>query len=365
MGRLVTNPTRRLAPLVILALAALACRALFPAKSWPAQTATPAAGWPPTAEVSPARTVVTTLEPAGARIVEATAAQEIPPSENAATQAHVEPTAEGIEPTVTPTRPSQSWSAGIQPPDRRHELTHLSGLLGFEVTGPNGERLGLVTDYVVNTCETYIIHFVMQPDEALGFASGERLIIPFEVVTINSGVLDAGSRSIRLQVNHTWFAGAPASPAGMALIPTDWEGRVRDYWKQAARVSNLNMGCKVALPGSGEMVVVHKVAYATALLEAELYDGLGDPLGRVEEAVLEPESGKLGFYIVKLTGGPEWTLVPLRAVNIPKETLELGEDIRLELLIESAVFLDSPRFESFDYAGSETALNQARQYWNR
>ena len=66
-------------------------------------------------------------------------------------------------PAVKAKKPPQTNAAGIIPPERREELTRLSSLLKFKVTGLDGAELGQVSDFIINTCETYIIYFTVEP----------------------------------------------------------------------------------------------------------------------------------------------------------------------------------------------------------
>ena len=72
-------------------------------------------------------------------------------------------------------------------------MTRLSNLLHFKLTGWNGADLGAISDYVINTCETYIIYMRVDPAKDLKLPAGRQLMIPFEAVTINSGILDGCS----------------------------------------------------------------------------------------------------------------------------------------------------------------------------
>jgi len=86
---------------------------------------------------------------------------------------------------------------------------------------------------------------------------------------------------------------------------------------------------------------VYKVAYASQLLKVELYDGQNNLLGVVQEAILEPESGKLGFYIVKPAKGDGLVMVRLGAINIPKEALSPGSVLTLVLTADPQLFWDA------------------------
>jgi sporulation protein YlmC with PRC-barrel domain len=256
-------------------------------------------------------------------------------------------------------QPPQSQAADIRPKEMRTELTHLTYLIGYQVLDANGDKLGIASDYIVNTCETYIIYILMEPAASLNVAPGNRVVIPFEAVTINSGVLDAQNKAIQLRLIPEKFSGAPTFPAGQQLTPTDWEGAVRAFWSKVVRIGNLMTRCNV--PGGP----VYKVAYATQLLGVELYDGRNNLLGTVQEAILEPESGKLGFYIVKPAKGDGLVMVHLRAINIPKEALLSGGVLTLELTSDPQVFWDAPRITSVAEADDVALQSKMRQYWDR
>jgi sporulation protein YlmC with PRC-barrel domain len=260
-------------------------------------------------------------------------------------------------------KPPQTNAAGILPPERREELTRLSSLLKFKVTGWNGVALGQVTDFVINTCETYIIYFTVAPDASLKVAAGSQLVIPFEVVTINSGALDAGTQAISIYMTPDQVAASPVFAAPLVLLPYEpWEETVRTYWKSVARVGILKSECKAG--GSNSANAVHKIAYATQLIGAEIKSYTAVLLGTVQDAVLEPESGKLGFYIVKLLDGG-LVMVPLSQTNIPKEALAPGQTIELVLLADENKLTDAPRIASVETAMNAQTQSEARQYWKK
>jgi len=256
-------------------------------------------------------------------------------------------------------KPPQSQAAEIKPKEMRTELTHLSNLMGYQVLDENGDKLGVASDYIINSCETYIIYILMEPVASLDITPGSRVVIPFEAVTINSGVMDAENKAVQLRLIPEQFSDAPAFPAGQQLTPTDWEAAVRDFWSKALRIGKLATSCNV--PGGP----VFKVAYATQLLGVDLYDGQNNLLGAVQEAILEPESGKIGFYIVKPAKGDGLVMVNLRAINIPKEALLSGGELSLVLLADPQVFWDAPRITSIEEADDVALQSKMRQYWDR
>jgi hypothetical protein len=280
----------------------------------------------------------------------------VDPTAGQASEAPATGEPEGEVPTVAG-RPPQTTAAAIQPPERRDELTRLSTWLDFKVVGLQESAVGTVTDYVVNTCETYVIYMLVEPDGALDVPSENQLVIPFEAVTINSGYLDAEAKAIGLHLAPSQVQAAPAFPEPLPLLPATWEAGVRSYWQEVVRVGKLNSEC-----GAN---AVQKIAYANQLLGAELKDGNQNLLGTVTEAVIEPESGKLGFYVVELADNQGLTLVPIGKTNIPAAALEPGSTIELVLLAENQQLLNAPRIESLEQATSAGAQNSARQHWGQ
>ena len=259
-------------------------------------------------------------------------------------------------------KPPQTNASKIIPPERREELLQLSKLLKFKVTGWDGVALGQISDFIINTCETYIIYFTVAPDASLHVESGSQLVIPFEVVTINSGALNAKNKTISIYMTHPQVTAAPVFKDHLPLFPNNWEETVRAYWLQVARVSPLTSECKAG--GSDSAHAVHKIAYASELLGAKLKDGNHNLLGTVQEAILEPESGKLGFYVVKLLDG-SLIMISLGQTNIPKEALVPGQTIELVLLAEVNKLLGAPRIGSMQDATNAQTQKVAREYWKK
>ena len=288
---------------------------------------------------------------------------DIPTEETSQTEpaapAETQALEEGNADPVRRDKPTQSQAAEIRPQEMRTELTHLSNLIGYQVLDENGDTLGVASDYIVNTCETYIIYILMEPAADLNITTGSRIVIPFEAVTINSGVLDAQNKTILLRLVPQQFSDAPTFPAGQQLTPTDWEGTGRAFWSEVVRIGKLATSCNV--PGGP----VYKVAYATQLLGVKLYDGQNNLLGEVQDAILEPESGKLSFYIVKPAKGDGLVLVDLRATNIPKEALLPDGVLSLVLLTDSLLFWDAARISGIEDADDYALQGKMRQYWSR
>jgi hypothetical protein len=258
--------------------------------------------------------------------------------------------------------PPQTNAAVIQPDDRREELTRLSTLLDFNLTGLHQSPLGVITDYVINTCETYIIYMLVEPAVGLDVEPGQRLVVPYEAVTINNGIVDAEAESVALHLAPGDLAGAPAFPDPLVLYPITWEDSVRGFWREQVRIGKLHSACQAG--NSTPENAIYKIAYARQLLVAELKDGNQNLLGAVREAILEPSTGKLGFYVIELTGGG-LVLVPLARTNIPEFALEPGATIELVLLAENSQLAGAPRLSSLEEAASQAAQNTARGYWGQ
>jgi sporulation protein YlmC with PRC-barrel domain len=305
------------------------------------------------------------VEITGASVATESPAPEAPTlsPELVASPTALQPTPAGQGASPASGWPPQTNAAEIRPQEMREELSLLSNLLGYQIVDLNGTSLGVAEDYVVNTCETYIIHIAMQPEAVVNDQVGLRMMLPFEMVSINSGYLDAEAKTIGMYLTAEPFQTAPIFPDTMNLLPTSWEPGVMEYWNQYVRLGVLTTACNVKDPGTGNLVAVYKTAYASELLGAALEDSLDNDLGRVVEAILEPKSGKLRYYVVELSESQELTLVPLGVTNIPQDVLDSGAQISLVLLTENDKLLNAPRFDSLEEATSDAAIQVAFEYW--
>ena len=331
---------RHSAILLSLALALMACQVISLGGKQPTQSASMATASAATASLG--KTVATDQT------------SQTPQAAPTAKQA----TATGQPPAAARAKPQQSQAAVIQPKAMRNQLTHLANLIGYQVVDEKGNPLGIASDYIINTCETYLIYILMDPAASLRISPGSRVVFPFEAVTINSGVIDAQKKTIQLRLLPEQFSGAPTLPLGQPLTPTDWEGAVRDFWMKAVRVGMLSTGCGVNNP-------LYKVAYATQLLGVKLYDGEKNLLGSVQDVILEPESGLIGFYIVKPAKGDGLVMVSLPITNIPKEALSPGGALTLVFLGQPAVFWGAPTIANASQADDFAQQGKMRQYWGR
>ncbi len=266
--------------------------------------------------------------------------------------------------TMTGTQ-EQIWNAEILPETGRNEATLLSNLLGYELVGSDGGAWGTVSDYIVNWCEAHILYMVVDAGSAAGVEGG-RMLVPYEVVTLQDGIIDVEQRTITVNLDASQLSGAPAYDDDLDLASLDWEGEVQSFWSGLGPI-NLTSECNVEAPATGEdsqggAVTVNKIAYASELLGAELQTGNGDALGSVEDYVIEPESGQLMYALLQAGGGEGVVPVPIRALNIPDPGT--GEGVHLILLVEQNILDSAPRYPSIEGSDGNWS-GEALEYWRQ
>ena len=99
------------------------------------------------------------------------------------------------------------------------------------------------------------------------------------------------------------------------------------------------------------------------MIGAKLTDGPKNEIGTVVEAVIEPESGRLRYYVVELSENQGLTHVPLSATNIPQEVLDSEAEFRLVLLAGNKKLFNAPRYDSLEEATGDAAISAASEYW--
>jgi sporulation protein YlmC with PRC-barrel domain len=237
--------------------------------------------------------------------------------------------------------------AHVIPETGRENATLLSELLNYQVADLNGTHLGTVDNYVLNLCEAHIIYIVMEADRSLEL-QGELVVVPYEAVTLEGGVIDVDSQTIFLNFEASQLAGATAYQDRIHLADLQWEADARGYWSEMMNLSNLTTECRVpAQDGQGRQPIV-RISYATEVLGAELVNGLGEQIGHIEEVVIVPESGWMRLAAIRsgglLQAGQGLLAAPPGALSIYSENE--GEDLVLVLLVEDEVLENSPRIES-------------------
>lgn len=239
--------------------------------------------------------------------------------------------------------------ANIIPETGRATATQLSELLNYRVADLNGETLGTVDDYVVNLCEAHIIYIVMEAHPSLE-TQADLVVIPYEAVTLEEGVIDVDSQTIFLNFEASQLRGTTAYDDHPDLTITDWETDSRNFWSERMNLSNLTTECRVpAQSGEGRQAIV-RIAYASEVQGAEVVNGLGENLGTVEEVILVPESGWMRFAAIQTGGllqpGQGLVAAPPGAINIYQDDETDRQDLVLVLLVEDEILENAPRVES-------------------
>jgi sporulation protein YlmC with PRC-barrel domain len=116
-----------------------------------------------------------------------------------------------------------------------------------------------------------------------------------------------------------------------------------------------------------DRVTIFKNAFASEVLGASVVDGNRQPLGTVEEVILEPESGRLTFYAVRLgadlQADQNLVLAPPGALNLENDPAT-GE-VTLVLLVETNVLVEAPQAGSLPAPGDTGLEAQALDYWGQ
>jgi sporulation protein YlmC with PRC-barrel domain len=257
--------------------------------------------------------------------------------------------------------------AHVIPETGRDNATQLTELLDYRIVDLNGNNLGTVDDYILNMCEAHIIYIVMEADRSLEI-EGDLVIIPYEAVTLEGGVIDVDSQTIFLNFEASQLGGTIAYQDRIDLSNLEWETETRNYWSEMMNLSNLTTECRVpAQNGEGRQAIV-RIAYATEVLGAELVNGLGEQVGQVEEVVLVPESGLIRFAAIQTGGllqaGQALAAAPPGAINIHTDDETAREDLVLVLLVEDEVLENAPRIESLP--GTDPAWDgRFFSYWSQ
>jgi hypothetical protein len=268
-------------------------------------------------------------------------------------------------PSATEVMTDTLIGAEILPAEGREQLIRLSNWTDFSLADQSGQAIGQVQDYIVNVCEAHILYMLVERE-------GSEMLIPFEAVTVNGGSIDAENRTITLALDGAQFADAPTLDQRPDLTAADWEGDVRGYWDGVVSLSSLDTSCSVPLPGvedtsdaegNQEGVNVSKLAYASSIPGASLQDGNQNPLGQVQDALVEPESGQLFFLAVQLEDGGT-VLVPMGAVNVPDDAATQEGPLTLVLLVDNDVLLSAPTIDSLD-AVTTNVDQAAHDYWSQ
>lgn len=156
--------------------------------------------------------------------------------ESTATQAQTATLAATSAATVEPTG---VVSTGV--PATGGEVEALTEMLRYRVVDNNGNELGRVRDYIVNTCEAHVLYIVMSSSSANG-----SVLIPYEAVSLNKNrPQNAPADALVVNFDASLLASVPAVDLKTTdLTAPDWDAAVMAFWKQNIPIS-LTSACNV------------------------------------------------------------------------------------------------------------------------
>jgi sporulation protein YlmC with PRC-barrel domain len=331
-------------------------------------------------------------------------------------------TLEPVETATPDTAATQPVGGGAQiiPSTGGQSLNQLSTLMGYQVIDRDGALIGVVDDFIINLCEAHLLYMVVDVDLALP-AEASQALIPYELVTRQNGSIHGNEQTIQVNINASDLTSVPAYDAGMVTMREGiWEADVMAFWS-THMTQSLTTECRVSpfqvddlgtatstpdapsatvvpttpevpaatptLPGTvtipvqptqtpsangsqeDDRVSVTRLVLANLLVQAELEDGNGQPLGTVVDAVIVPETGLIRYLAVQLDQAQqaqaegELVLVPVRAVNVQYEG-QSGNNPQLILVVEADVLLNAPTINAL--AEVEQGFSaEADNYWNQ
>jgi sporulation protein YlmC with PRC-barrel domain len=136
---------------------------------------------------------------------------------------------------------------------------------------------------------------------------------------------------------------------GLVLAGTAFAGG--DYGKPGSPPGTTDM--KRPLPPGHPPVTLSKAQRASEFIGRDVENPRGEEIGEVSELILDPETGRVSYAVVSVTGIPELAdrmiAVPFNALN-PKP----GEENKLVLNIERQRLQQAPSFESREFPGVMT-----------
>jgi sporulation protein YlmC with PRC-barrel domain len=241
------------------------------------------------------------------------------------------------------------------------EVAGLSEMFGFQVVDSAGERVGVVRDYLINMCETYILYLVVDPDETNRAAEGQQqMLIPYEAVlpSVNDGQVDMQQGLYMLNASIVELQPVPVYEINtLDLENPQWDEELQAFWSQNFGLT-VDAGCSVPLntatndddqqegesaQDAAERQTIYRLALASRLLGAVVVDGFGEQIGHLRDAAVLPESGRTEYFVIERAAGGLVALPP-GAVNVRYQPDAVQPE--LILLVENPVFENAPAFDS-------------------
>lgn len=150
---------------------------------------------------------------------------------------------------ATMEQPTQSATGVPGIPPTGGDLEALSAMLRYRVVDNAGNELGMVRDYIVNTCEAHILYIVL--DARTG---SQAVLIPYEAVSLNQNRPDdAAADELVVNFDASLLGSVPTVDLNRVDFESaNWDSAVINFWRQNIPIS-LTSACNVPT-GSGTAV---------------------------------------------------------------------------------------------------------------
>jgi sporulation protein YlmC with PRC-barrel domain len=250
-------------------------------------------------------------------------------------------------------------------PEAFGPVTHLSTLMDFDITDPQGERLGEIEDLVVDLSLEVVLYAIANIENQQG--AGERTVaIPYNSMRIDRNQ-QTFPNTFRLNVEPQVLAMAPE----IDITTTDftasgWDLEFETFWDdpQAAMTpetpepadegEEADEADEDVVVGDDEVVVptpmpadarvLASVVLASNLLGADVVHGsLGEVagvdsenLGTIADIIVDPVSGRTQHLVIEVDTGlavtGDWIPVPMSQVAVTQlATDTIGEDLVVQV----------------------------------
>jgi sporulation protein YlmC with PRC-barrel domain len=218
----------------------------------------------------------------------------------------------------------------------------LSEILRYRVVDNAGTELGMVRDYIINTCEAHILYIVLDAPNG-----SQSILVPYEAVSLNPGrPQDAPANALVVNFDAALLSSAPAIDLKTVNFDSDnWDANVMSFWRQNIAIS-LTTACNVptrsgtlvptpmgTLTPGGTLVPSGTAPAATAtppstLVPSTEVPGTETPVASLNgynnvafQATSTPPNTVVPATSMPGTGTPITTLTPSNRVNVFKVAL--------------------------------------------
>jgi sporulation protein YlmC with PRC-barrel domain len=257
-------------------------------------------------------------------------------------------------------------------PEAIGPVTHLSTLMDFDITDPQGERLGEIEDLVVDLSLEVVLYAIANIENQQG--AGARIVaIPYNSMRIDRHQ-QTFPNTFRLNADPQVLAMAPEIDiTNTDFTASGWDLEFETFWDdpQAAMMPETpepaddeteeadeagDDAVVVPTPMPADARVLASVVLASNLLGAEVVHGsLGEVaeadsenLGTIADIIVDPLSGRTQHLVIEadsdlaVTG--DWIPVPMSQVAVSRlATDSLGEDLVVQ--VEQERLTGAPGYE--------------------